>query len=850
MEDVLEYFAEMHDYFWVTEEDTNNTEKVWISVNEGSTIVYIDLLIEYIDLLSIQGLPPFGALLLAIAATNPMPEGALNNIKKIVIQKNESDNDTHATHRSIISAFQFLFKLASIPEKYKQGENRKRLLQSIFGDCHYKYALPKSKRIISDAKKMLSAKEWIFTRTHFAPNRLVKDFRTIALLNARFPTIEKILASIENLPDKQTISENITDEIHTKEVKDDKPKDFIAAMLENPNTFPIGSLIKRLWSGLQIPYHENIPSGQPLGGIADITNKGDFSKLLLSEFANDDITFMTRIANNEALYIEREMPPINDKIERYFLIDITIKNWGTPKILAFAASIAIARHPRSEMNYHYYLIGKEATPIALDNIDDIILGSYQVEALLDATIGIEDFFHKTPISGSAEVFLLSHSAVLQSSEMQKVMAKYADKIRFLITAQPEGIIDVYKYSSGTKRYLQRLFLDLEKLWATPPESKTNRFDAKNTAVNDSTPLLYAVQKSYTNIMYSGEEWYNYINGRLYRFVTDDGSKGLELIADNLRLDYMQSIMYLDKNGDLIIACLSYNYQSLYLYNIQKQTTTHINLENALLIKGNFSLFYDKDSFYLCSAETVYRISGKNYIYIHEQTENIKNNFYSHLQKIETFILSYKKHKKKYQAINAINSFSYNNSKMIINNCLIQSDKLVSTKYTFSGTTRITTKVNLILKKVGENKLSVVKVLKDELNIELKAAKELVDSSEENVLAENIDEKFAEKLKEKIEATGAVCYYKKTYVETTDGSTIKCQHGTLIFESSNKDIPIFYIPFIPNISIAFATNHEFCGNDYFLPINKKLTVIDNADFYAKYIQAFLDNIIQHGTEVNT
>ena len=40
-----------------------------------------------------------------------------------------------------------------------------------------------------------------------------------------------------------------------------------------------------------------------------MTNKGDFHRMLLSEFANEDDVFINRVANNEALYIQREIPP-------------------------------------------------------------------------------------------------------------------------------------------------------------------------------------------------------------------------------------------------------------------------------------------------------------------------------------------------------------------------------------------------------------------------------------------------------------------------------------------------------------------------------------------------------------
>jgi hypothetical protein len=54
------------------------------------------------------------------------------------------------------------------------------------------------------------------------------------------------------------------------------------------------------------PLHHNML--QPIVRNFDLTNKGDFDKLLLSEFAQDDDVFMSRMPNNEAL-IFNEVPP-------------------------------------------------------------------------------------------------------------------------------------------------------------------------------------------------------------------------------------------------------------------------------------------------------------------------------------------------------------------------------------------------------------------------------------------------------------------------------------------------------------------------------------------------------------
>src|SRR5690606_25553091 len=83
------------------------------------------------------------------------------------------------------------------------------------------------------------------------------------------------------------------------------PRDFISELEAEPDTFHVAALIRRIWSGLAIPFHSSHPSIQPLGGVSDISNRGALDKLLISEYANDDLLFLSRLANGEALYINR-----------------------------------------------------------------------------------------------------------------------------------------------------------------------------------------------------------------------------------------------------------------------------------------------------------------------------------------------------------------------------------------------------------------------------------------------------------------------------------------------------------------------------------------------------------------
>src|SRR4029450_3053531 len=87
--------------------------------------------------------------------------------------------------------------------------------------------------------------------------------------------------------------------------------DLLEQLAQDPNTAGLAQLTHRLIAALNIPMHAHGSSSQFFGGVSDITNRGNFDRLLLSELAHDDLSLMARLANNEALYLRREELPSN-----------------------------------------------------------------------------------------------------------------------------------------------------------------------------------------------------------------------------------------------------------------------------------------------------------------------------------------------------------------------------------------------------------------------------------------------------------------------------------------------------------------------------------------------------------
>src|SRR4029077_1254713 len=90
----------------------------------------------------------------------------------------------------------------------------------------------------------------------------------------------------------------------------------------------VAQIARNLLAAIHIPRALAAPLELPVGGVSDLSNRGDLDRLLISELAHDDLTPATRIALNEALYLRREAPVSTPPRGRIVMIDTGIRLWG------------------------------------------------------------------------------------------------------------------------------------------------------------------------------------------------------------------------------------------------------------------------------------------------------------------------------------------------------------------------------------------------------------------------------------------------------------------------------------------------------------------------------------------
>lgn len=743
----LNYYQSYVGYFWQWEDNLTV-----LAIPNGNTIAYREFIIDVINKIALQGLPPFGSLLLAIVATNPNFSESIESIKRTLFIKeaNKGDNfsNLEQDHALVDAALPFLELLSRLPDHYKKGKNRILLLQAIFENCHNILSVDKSIKLKDEfSDNNQGALKTIDKKEKLEKNLLFIDFKTIALLGNKFKTVEDLLAKIASLPN---IDESKID-LEAIAGNTQPSEDFLEQLIENNKSFYVASLVKRIWGGLNIPLNNSLPSYQPLGGVSDLTNKGDFDKLLISEFANDDIIFMSRLANNEALFIQREIPPSNNDLERIILIDVSLKNWGTPKVISFAVMLAIAKHPKTKIDCTVYAIGNSYYPIAIDNIDGIINGIQLLDGSLHAANGLEKFFKDQHERKNREVFLLAEPSSLKHEVMLRTIHEYHNYIHYFIYTDSEGNIDIYKRQNNAKKHIQHILLPLKELWNSAKKAKVENI-TRNSKEN-KCPLLIRNSTNIKKVLSTpnGDIYQIRANKTLVRFgdrTLKQFEKGWEIITEELPFTYGDFEIGINSNNELILLLYNPNTKEIFLFNVFNQESKIVSFPQWKSAAGNSFVFHQQQFFYKCFNQ-YWRISLDGQV-------NLDNHI--------------------------------NNSIFID-----RENELKNLNTRFSYAQPVFININEVFINEVQNLVFNIHELHLNVGNHIKIDKMRREASKISVATKIADREF----------------------KFNDGSTIEInKNGILILNSSNATIPTIYLPSSLDSSLAIATNAEFAGNEYY------------------------------------
>lgn len=785
------YFQSYEGYFWEWENAIHAENSVYetVSIPDGNTIAYEYFIMETLELLGADGLPPFGAFLLVLAATNPSSKESLDRIFAILggsetnkkLWKLQSDDP-------LKEARKFLDMLATLPDSFMQGEKRKQLLQALFLNCHKRLSAGKAREILNEYRNHRHHLLRCGQKEAFSDANFHRDFSVIFRISRKFPTRISILNAMSGVPQLPQLEEELAEQQPVA-----MPKGFIQELMAEPKTFPVGSLIQRIWGGLNIPLHHAAPSMQPLGGISDLTNKGDFDKLLISEFANEDEVFMSRIANNEALYIKREVPPEADKFLRLLLIDSSLKNWGTPKILGFASALAIAKHPKTDIECRAFVLGNGYNEVKMETVEEVIDGLGHLGSGLDAGEDLGLMLDNHGDLKNAEVFLITSEDALKEHALQKAVSENYERIKYIISTDAVGNLNFYRVQNKGRKAIQHIYLPLDELWKEKPKERTGKTAQNKREIDfpESYPILFPLPANVLAKFKVDGDYYLLSNSRnLYKTGVRIQSSlpysehlGAKQLLSNLSIKSEGNYcLGRDAEGNFILVSFFPNDHLLSWHNLNtseygKRTVDDADRTSELVYNGGEFHFIDP------IRSICHKIRKDGELKMQPVVEDT------------SLLVQYA------QDNTALEFFKHRPGSNILQNCMPvfidAQDRLCFNKHCLR------------------------------LNTEYDERYHCFDLRVERYNTHQVDGVYDK---------GRGCFV------FPEGSTVRRDpRGIMILESSDPNIGKIYMPASVSFALGLSTEDEFAGNEYFYDTENGIRRITIGDFHKRHVIPFIKHI---------
>lgn len=773
-----DYFHKTANYIWHYDEE----EDLFI-IDDGTTIAYSAYVQEMFKDLCFQGLPPFGTFLMLLISMQKEEKIDLANIITIFnhLQTYDKENLPRIIKNGL-NAFLSLHKsFREIPDKYKDGEKKILLLQILCKDCHNIIGLNDSKQIAENFHELCKQKNVVAPRQEDAMLKIdeviERDLISLYHIEKKFPNAEAIMDAIDKLP---IINEELL--LEESEISQETEIEFPEDLVNNLKTHKVGSLIKHLWSGLNIPMHHAVHGDLPLGGVSDLSNKGNFDNLLLTEYANDDDLFLSRLANNEALFLKRESPPQHDSFERQVLIDSSIQNWGAVKLMAHALLLAIAKHPKTNIPCKAFLMGNNYQEIYFENLSDVIENLDKLEASLDASQGLESFLRIEKPSKFPSLFWICSKDSFQSAAIQKLIQKYRERFKYWIIIDRVGIIKIFRNTRKGMKYIQTIHLALEQLW-----EKKEDLDEIEQNTNLKYPILLPNITSFKQILCLEKQIYKVTKDRclMKAFINNKRIVGWEVIYEGIPSGNTKFSIGKSEYG-LHLLCENKQRRKISIIDIQEDIVREIDSNLSYSYLFTHYIFEDGYFYYVKNNSLRTRISFIGKLAIEEQKEDSSHLIAAHKEYVEAL------------------KYATNLNEQINHSTLINVHKVF----------------------INEDDLLV-------LNNHVLS----LDKNKTNV-------QWVSGLKKNrwIQAEAERTAFKSTFEFKNGCQVIIDRKGmmTLSYEEEN-----IFIPLKLNKALTMASNKTVCiVNDKRELINGDHTIIRTKEFYKNFIMAFIDKILKH------
>lgn len=482
-----QYFTAPQNYFWRWSEDMEIVE--W---NDGATIAYRDELTAMLKTVAVTCEPKrLGAVLLVLAACREDLLGSVHGsfFYKVldVLPKNvgnDARNDYNGLSNIVGGVLLFLSRINALDADLRKEKGRILLLKQLFENDSQLFDTYSLRTLIDEFASGRHDQDIETTQIDLTLGYLEDDLLALYSLSNRYPDTEslevKIRTGLDNLPTPIELPK-------LEEVEETDPLSILDELAKDEKTAGLAQLTLSVMAALNVPMHAQGASGLPLGGVSDITNKGDFDRLLLSELAQEDDLLTARLVNNEALYLRREMPPAQPDRERVILLDTTLKMWGMPRPFALSAALALIENKKQTTEVSVFALkGVTFDPLSISSKKGVLDALNHLSPALHCGVALADFMKQAPKTAAIDYVFISDEDAMAHPNFKTLFQQQKPYLRFLIVVNRVGDLQFFEFKQGQTKLISTSKFDLDTLLFTRKKPlKTDNTDKRLRELEDS-----------------------------------------------------------------------------------------------------------------------------------------------------------------------------------------------------------------------------------------------------------------------------------------------------------------------------------------------------------------------------
>jgi hypothetical protein len=506
----INYAVPPEGYFWKWSEDFGAIE--W---QDGTTLaLWQEVHAILVHLGEDPGLPPLGSLLLILAAcrdgessgsnifdkriaglmtpwiesqlpdrpkSKPALDSSANAKVQAVIERAEQLVVSERERKVIGSILAALDSLHSLPADLRNSlAARCHLASLVFAGKTYNLSRPDSRAILQELPRLA----WGFRHLEGArprrgvEERLVVDLRALKPGKAHYKgdRLESLLRT--GLEESEIAPAPIPEALEN----DHDPRDLLERLTAGGGEGGAAAAVaRRAIAMMNFPGRFGTPRDLPVGGIADITNRGSIDRLLPGELAWDDLVLAARLVHNEALYFRREIPPQDVALSHTVLLDRGLRLWGTGRVFSLGVALGLRHHPALNgpgETFEVVAATAEAfeyldlsTPAGVRAALEILVPAPGPEAFLGSWWDAAQIVDDPSIPDLTFITAKEH---LEEPATRGLLGEIAAWIQAkggrcrVIALSREGALEAQAWSPGGNRLLFRGELDLDEILQTSP----------------------------------------------------------------------------------------------------------------------------------------------------------------------------------------------------------------------------------------------------------------------------------------------------------------------------------------------------------------------------------------------